>query len=58
MIERLTIVMLGVYLTAVGVHVLATRHAVYSNYLHSPVLAPVAVIIGAILVMAGLMMRG
>lgn len=56
-LERLTIVMLGVYLATVGLHVLATPHVLYRNYLHSPVLAPIAVIIGIILIVAGLTMR-
>lgn len=56
-LERLTVVMFGIYLTAVGVHVLDTRHFLYRNYLNSPVLAPIALIIGIVLIGAGLLMR-
>ncbi len=49
--------MLGVYLASVGLHVLGTHRVIYNNYLHRPVLAPVALIIGVILITAGLLMR-
>ena len=57
MLERLTIVMLGVYLAAVGVHTIATGHFLYRNYLNGTVVAPIAVGIGAILICAGISMR-
>lgn len=56
-LERFTIVVLGVYLASVGLHVLGDHRVIYSNYLHRPVLAPVALIIGVILITAGLVMR-
>ena len=56
-LERFTIVLLGIYLAAIGAHALAAGHLLYRNYLRSPVAAPVAVIIGAILICAGLLMR-
>jgi hypothetical protein len=56
-LERVTIVMLGVYLAAVGLNVLAARHIFYRNYLHGPAFEPIAVVIGIILVIAGMTMR-
>jgi hypothetical protein len=50
-------VLLGLYLTAVGIHSIAAGHIVYRNYLRGPVLAPVAIAIGIILMVAGLVMR-
>ncbi|HSP17418.1 MAG TPA: hypothetical protein VLV78_21925 [Thermoanaerobaculia bacterium] len=49
--------MLGLYLTAVGIHSIAAGHMVYRNYLRGPVLAPVAIAIGVVLLVAGLSMR-
>lgn len=57
LLERLTIVMLGLYLTAVGIHAIAAGHILYLNYLRGTVPAPVAVAIGAILICAGIAMR-
>ena len=56
-LERVTIIMLGLYLAAVGLNVLVTRHVFYRNYLHGPALAPLAVVIGIILIIAGMTMR-
>ena len=56
-LERVTIVMLGVYLAAIGLNVLAARHVFYRNYLHGRALAPIAVVIGIILIIAGMTMR-
>lgn len=56
-LERITIVMLGIYLAAIGVHTIVAGHLLYRNYLRTPVLAPVAVAIGAILIVAGFAMR-
>lgn len=56
-LERLTVVLLGVYLGGVGVRTLAAGHFLYRNYLHTPVLAPVGLAIGAILICAGISMR-
>jgi hypothetical protein len=49
--------MLGVYLAAIGVHTIAAGHLVYRNYLQTPVMAPVAVVLGAVLICAGVAMR-
>lgn len=57
LLERLTIVMLGLYLAAVGIHAIAAGHVQYLNYMRGTVLAPVAVAIGAILICAGVAMR-
>jgi hypothetical protein len=51
------VVALGVYLAAVGVHAEAAGHMLYRNYLHSVVVAPIAIIIGSLLIGAGLWMR-
>jgi hypothetical protein len=56
-LERLTIVLLGLYLATVGVHMIATGHLLYRNYLQGPVLAPVAVAIGVVLICGGVAMR-
>ena len=56
-LERLTIVLLGLYLGGVGVNMIATGHLLYRNYLRSPVLAPIAVAIGTVLVCSGIAMR-
>jgi hypothetical protein len=49
--------MLGLYLAAVGFHALAAGNLLYRNYLHSPMLAPVSLIVGIVLIAAGLWMR-
>ena len=50
--------MFGVYLAVVGFHALATHQLFYRNYLHHPVVAPVTVVIGIVLIIAGLTMPG
>lgn len=52
-LERLAVVTLGLYLTAVGFHALSGGDILYRNYLRSPVAAPVAVAIGITLMIAG-----
>ena len=52
-LERCAIVALGVYLSAVGLHMAATGHLIYRNYLLAPVAAPVAIVIGVVIVAAG-----
>lgn len=49
--------MLGIYLAAVGLHMSLRGHVTYRNYLNTPVLAPVAVAIGVILVIASFVLR-
>jgi len=56
-LERLTVVMLGVYLSAVGVHMMTVGHLLYQNYLRSPVFAPIAIVIGIVLILAGVTLR-
>jgi hypothetical protein len=50
-------VVLGVYLSAVGLHTIAGGHILYRNYLRDPVLAPIAVVIGIVLIAAGVAIR-
>jgi hypothetical protein len=50
-------VVLGVYLSAVGIHAIAAGHILYRNYLRDPVLAPIAVVIGIVLIAAGAAIR-
>ena len=56
-LERITIVVLGVYLSAVGLHTIAGGHVLYRNYLRDPVFAPIAVVIGIVLIAAGIAIR-
>jgi hypothetical protein len=56
-LERLTIMMLGIYLGGVGLHMALRGHLTYRNYLNAPVLAPVALAIGGILVIAAFVLR-
>jgi hypothetical protein len=56
-IERCTVIVLGLYLSAVGMHALAAGRLLYPNYLRSPVFAPIAVAIGIVLIAAGVAMR-
>ena len=48
---------LGVYLAAVGLNMALRGHVVYRNYLHTPVLAPIAVVIGVTLIIAAFVLR-
>jgi hypothetical protein len=56
-LERITVVVLGVYLSAVGLHTIAAGHILYRNYLRDPVLAPIALVIGIVLIGAGVAIR-
>ena len=56
-LERWTVVALGVYLSAVGIHMMTAGHFLYRNYLRGPVFAPIALVIGIVLVAAGLALR-
>ncbi len=56
-LERITVVVLGVYLSAVGLHSIVAGHILYRNYLRDPVLAPIAVVIGIVLIAAGMAIR-
>lgn len=57
-LERWTVVILGVYLSAVGIRAIVAGHFLYRNYIRSPVLAPIGIAIGIVLVAAGIWMRG
>lgn len=48
---------LGLYLTGVGIRAMAEGHWMYANYLRSEVAAPVAIVIGVVLIVAGLTLR-
>lgn len=50
-------VVLGVYLSAVGLHAIAAGHVLYRNYLRDPVFAPIAIVIGIVLIAAGFAIR-
>jgi hypothetical protein len=56
-VECCAVIVLGVYLAAVGVNVLTLGDVVYANYLHWPVAAPIALAIGIVLVVVGLRLR-
>ena len=51
--QRCAVVVLGVYLAGVGINVMTRGDVMYLNWLRSPVVAPVALIIGVILIAAG-----
>ena len=57
LLERCAVVVLGLYLIAVGLHAISASQLLYRNYLHSPVLAPVTIVIGVALIVAGVGMR-
>ena len=48
---------LGVYLAAVGLNAIVAGHILYRNYLRDPVLAPIAIVIGIVLIAAGVAIR-
>ena len=52
-LERSAVVVLGVYLAGVGINVLTRSSVMYSNYLRWPVAAPIALIVGVMLVVRG-----
>jgi hypothetical protein len=52
-LERAAVVALGLYLIAVGLRVLAAGEWTYTNYIRSEVAAPVALLIGIVLIVAG-----
>lgn len=52
-LERSAVVVLGIYLAGVGVDVLTQGDVLYTNYLRWPVAAPLALIIGVVLVFRG-----
>ena len=52
-LERCAVMVLGVYLAGVGINVLTQGDVMYSNYLRWPVAAPIALMIGVLLVVMG-----
>ena len=48
---------LGVYLAATGANAIVAGRWMYQNYLHWPVAAPVALLIGAVMIVAGVGLR-
>jgi hypothetical protein len=56
-LERCTVVVLGIYLSAVGLHTIAAGNVLYRNYLRDPVFAPIAIVIGIVLIAAGVAIR-
>jgi hypothetical protein len=56
-LERCAIVVLGLYLAGAGIRALAAGHWMYPNYLRTEVAAPVSLVIGIVLIVAGLTLR-
>jgi hypothetical protein len=56
-LERAAIIVLGLYLAAVGTNALASGDWMYSNYLRWPVAAPLSIAIGVVLMIAGFALR-
>lgn len=56
-LERWAVIVAGIYLAGVGINVLTRGHVIYSNYLRSPVAAPIALVIGIILIAVGFRLR-
>ncbi len=53
-LERAAVAAAGVYLTATGVSALASGRLIYANYLDAPMLAPLAILAGALLLAVSL----
>lgn len=56
-LERCAIVVLGMYLAGTGIHALGSGGWTYLNYVRSPVAAPIAIVIGVALIVAGFVVR-
>ena len=54
---RCTVVVLGLYVAGSGLNAIGRGELTYWNYLRSPVAAPVAILIGVVLIVAGLVLR-
>ena len=52
-LERVALLVLGIYLAGGGIATLTTGRTTYTNYLHLPVAAASAVIVGAMLIVLG-----
>lgn len=50
-------VVLGLYLLAVGLNAMSLGRWTYLNYMRSPVAAPVAIVIGVVLIVGGVVLR-
>lgn len=56
-LERCAVIVLGLYLAGVGLQAIVAGESTYANYLRMPVAAPVAFVIGIVLIVAGLALR-
>ena len=56
-LERWAVIVAGIYLAGVGINVMTRGDVMYSNYLRWPVAAPIALVIGIILIVAGIRLR-
>ena len=56
-LERCAVVVAGIYLAGVGINVMTRGDVMYSNYLRWPVAAPIALIIGVVLMLIGFRLR-
>ena len=52
-LEQCAVVVLGLYLAGVGINVLTRGGVMYTNWFRWPVAAPIAVIVGVILIVVG-----
>ena len=52
-LERCAVVVAGIYFAGVGINVMTRGYVMYSNYLRWPAAAPVALVIGIILMVIG-----
>ena len=57
LLERCAIVVLGLYLAGTGLRAMSAGRWVYANYLRAAVAAPMAIAIGAALIVAALVFR-
>lgn len=56
-LERCAVVVTGIYLAGVGINVMTRGDVMYSNHLRSPVAAPIALILGVVLMFIGFRLR-
>jgi hypothetical protein len=56
-LERYAVVVAGIYLAGGGINVMTRGDVMYSNYLRSPAAAPIAFVLGLILIAAGFRLR-
>ena len=53
MLERCAVVVAGIYLAGVGINVMTRGGVTYANYLRWPASAPVALVVGVVLMVIG-----